>query len=59
MPCLSGGYELSVAIDKNVKKHKWNWKWIQEVDADGVPFRHWGQMFDEPWVATKKLKIVN
>ena len=37
MPCLSEGYELSVAIDKNVK-NKWNWKWIQEVDADGVLF---------------------
>ena len=37
--CLSEGYELSVAIDKNVK-NKSNWKWIQEVDADGVPFRH-------------------
>ena len=38
-PCLSEGYELSVAIDKNLK-NKWNWKWIQEVDADRVPFRH-------------------
>ena len=39
MLCLSEGYELSVAIVKNVK-NKWNWKWIQEVDADGVPFQH-------------------
>ena len=37
MLCLSEGYELSVAIDKNVK-NKSNWKWIQEVDADRVPF---------------------
>jgi len=36
--CLSEGNELSVAIDKNVK-NKWNWEWIQEVDADGVLFR--------------------
>ena len=36
-PCLSDGYELSIASDKNVK-NKWNWKWIQEEDADGVPF---------------------
>ena len=56
--CWSEGDELSVAIDKNVK-NKWNWKWIQEVDADGVPFRHWGRRFDEPRVATKKLKIIN
>ncbi len=41
------------------KKNKWNWKWIQEVDADGVPFWHWGRRFDEPRVATKKLKIIN
>ena len=58
MLCLSEGYELSVAIDKNVK-NKWNWKWIQEVDADRVPFRHWCWKFDEPRVATKKLKIIN
>ena len=41
------------------KKNKWNWKWIQEVDADGVPFWHWGRRFDESRVATKKLKIIN
>ena len=52
MPCLSEGYELSVAIDKNVKN---KWQWIQEVDAVGVLFRHWCQKFDEPRVATKKL----
>ena len=40
MPCLSEGYELSVAIDKNVYKKR-NWKWIQEVGAVGVSFRHW------------------
>ena len=57
--CLSEGYELSVAIDKNVK-NKSNWKWIQEVDADGVPFCHSVMSnFDEPRVAAKKLKIIN
>ena len=50
MLCLSKGYELSVAIDKNVK-NKWNWKWILEVDAAGVPFRNWFRKFDEPGVA--------
>ena len=30
------------------------WQWIQEVDAVGVPFRHWCRKFDEPRVATKK-----
>ena len=40
MSCLSEGDDLSVAIDKNVK-NKWNWKWILEVDAAGVPFRNW------------------
>ena len=58
MPCLSEGYELSVAIDKNVYKKR-NWKWIQEVGAVGVPFRHWCWKFDEPRVATKKLNIIN
>ena len=56
MPCLSGSYELSVTIEKKVLK---KWKWVQEVDADRGPFRHWGRRFDEPRVATKKLKIVN
>ena len=54
-PCLSEGYELSVTIDKNVK-NKWNWKWIQEVDVDGVPFRHWCRKFDELRVATKNYQ---
>ena len=31
MPCLSGGYELSVAIDKNVKKTQME----LEVDSGG------------------------
>ena len=57
MLCLSEGYELSVAIVKNVK-NKWNWKWIQEVDADGVPFQHWCWKFDELRVATKKQNII-
>ena len=43
---LSEGYELSVANDKNVLKN-WNWNWIQEVDADGVPFRHGCRKFNE------------
>ena len=51
MPFLSEGYELSVAIDKNVKN---KWQLIQEVDAVGVQFRHWCRKFDEPRVATKK-----
>ena len=50
------GYELSIAIDKNVK-NKWNWKWIQEVDADGVPFQHWCRKFDKPRVATKNYQL--
>ena len=50
------GYELSITIDKNVK-NKWNWKWIQEVDADRVPFRHWCRKFDKPRVATKNYQL--
>ena len=45
--------QLSVTIDNNVK-NKWNWKWIQKVDVDGVPFGHWCRTIDELRVATKK-----
>ena len=56
MPCLSEGYELFVTIDKNVKN---KWKWIQEVDAVEVPFRHWCRKLDEPRVATKNYQLKN
>ena len=51
MPCLSEGYELSVAIDKNVKKQTA----VDSGGGHGVPFQHWCQKFDEPRVAAKKL----
>ena len=43
-------------LTKNVK-NKWNWKWIQEVDADRVPFWHWCRKFDKPRVATKNYQL--
>ena len=35
-------------------ERKRNWKWIQEVDVDRVPFQRWCRKFDKPRVATKK-----